>query len=169
MTTSTAEMHTIKDIADFCNCSRPVILKHLKRSNYKATTFEKSGRKIQGYALSVGQLKELKKLIENNKNGVATREIICSTSEATTNSINTDYIEKYLQTKEELIQLRSDIKLLEDKHNSREGLYVTEINNLKQELKLIKNVKKKLNIAVIGLTSGMLITITILMTLIFIK
>lgn len=174
MTTSNAEMHTIKDIADFCNCSRPVILKHLKRSGYKGTTFEKSGRKIQGYALTIGQLKELKKIIENNKNGVATKEIVCSTSEAVTNTVNIDYAVKYFETKEELIQLKSDIKLLEDKHTNKEGLYIKEINELKTdkenlnlELSKEKAIKKRLNLVVMILSGAILVIVTSLIMLQF--
>ena len=169
MTTLNLEKYTIKDITDFCGCSRPVILKHLKRGCYKATTFKKSGRTIKGYSLSIKELRELKKIIQNNKNEVATDENNCSTTEAPKSTINIDYAVKYFETKEELIQLKSDIKLLEDKHNSKEGLYIKEINDLKadkdlinQELTSLKTDKIRLYKIIAGLSAGMLIVLTVL-------
>lgn len=151
-----SKTYTIKELSKICNCSIPTITKKIKKQGLKPVSIIQQGKKITAYAIADDVLTSLSasEVIKDNKDNFKTSD-------------NKNYLEEYLKTYKELIEVKSNQKLLVDNLNNEKALYIKEVNSLTKENEnlhqLLKQKEKVLNIFKIFITSLATLIITILL------
>lgn len=158
------DIYTIQQLTEICECSIPVARKYVNRAKYKESTIHIKGRATKAYNIPIVALQTMKDTISRNKqkinaeviNNSATLSANQNTTQVRTNaniledfennitSKAQEYWQLYTQTKEELLRVQTDIKLIEDKAQNKEALYLKEIEDLKADKTRLEAQKKEI-------------------------
>lgn len=154
------DIYTIQQLSEICNCSVPVARKYVLRNKYKESAIQVNGRTTKAYNIPISALQTMKQRIAENKSKLSTQssatnstnEIYNSSGasnnilESFENSITSkaqEYWQLYITEKEQRLQLQTEIKLLEDKSNNKEAIYVKEINDLRADIEEVNSKYEK--------------------------
>lgn len=158
------DIYTIQQLSEICECSIPVARKYVTRAKYKESTILVKGRATKAYNIPIVALQTMKDTILRNKQKINAEVINNSaTLSANQNAIQMrsnaniledfennitskaqEYWQLYTQTKEELLRVQTDIKLIEDKAQNKEALYLKEIEDLKADKTRLEAQKKEI-------------------------
>lgn len=148
------QQYTIKELSDIIGCSVPTTTKRLKDFNIEIHKVTIKGRLVSVVNIDKNTLKTLK--------GDNLEEEI---------SISEEYIKKYFALKEEHIELKANMQLLEDKRKSDIEVYINEVNHLRtqidndaQTINNMHKLNKYKNIALCVVCAVLIVCITLLCT-----
>ena len=140
--------YTIKQLSEIINFSVPTTIKKLKKLHYKPVQIVQNGKRISAYNLSENDINKLK----GSQNNI-------SQSQEVSSPTNNNYFNEYMEAYKELIQLKSEQKLLTDNLQSKEGFYISEINRITNENKsLLLTIRIGILIFIISLLTVFLIS-----------
>lgn len=157
------DIYTIQQLTEICDCSIPVARKYVSRAKYKESTIHIKGRATKAYNIPIVALQTMKETILRNKQKINNEVINNSTALITNTSANPirsnaniledfensitskaqEYWQLYTQTKEELLKVQTDIKLIEDKAQNKEAIYLKEIEDLRADKTKLEAQKKE--------------------------
>lgn len=120
-----AQTMTVQELADFCGCSKQTIDKHVTRKGFINTLTYKNGKQVKAYNLDINQLQDL-------KNSVAVGKGMLMLPPSDKQSINNEYLEKYIELKGLYEAANAQNKLLED----RQGGLIQENKELNAQLQM---------------------------------
>lgn len=139
--------YTVKQISELINFSVPTTIKKLNKLNLKPVIIKQNGKKIKAYNLNDEVINKLK------SDSTGTNQNSFSPI-----SDNNNYFNEYMEAYKELIELKSEKKLLTDNLQSKEGFYVSEINRLTNQN---KDLMKTLKTVIISFITGLLIVLIV--------
>lgn len=123
--------YTIKQISELINFSVPTTIKKLNKLQFKAVKIIQNGKTIKAYNLNEEDI-NLLKTNNNNTNNPAPVQTIN----------NNNYFNEYMEAYKQLIELKSEKKLLTDSLQTKEGFYVSEINRITNDNKHLMRLLK---------------------------
>lgn len=129
----TRQTMTVKELADYCHCTKIPINKQIQRLRYPVTYKLQQGKKVTAYTLTPAQLSSLYETIQRNKSqGIVNDTVTNNPQPVTSQAESTDYktlLDKYIEYRELYAVAQNSVKLLED----RQGGYIQQLKEIQSE------------------------------------
>lgn len=128
---------TLKELADYCQCSKIPVTKQVNRLQLSATYKEQHGKKVIAYKLTKLQLDSIYETIQKNKTGGVINNPVTDNTPAVTGQLaNADYktlLDGYIEYRELYAVAQNSVKLLED----RQGGYLQQLKEMQSEKEVL--------------------------------